>query len=114
MPGSTAWLNRLSPFITDIWWRWPLTLTDSTTPFKVEVKYDKKSKETGNVCLEHTSLLNTSSDFVVFVLAPEVCLLSRKTVQQLITEYPVVRGGDQNHKLTLVPKDKFLKQSTLI
>jgi len=109
-PGSECWQNKLNPYICDLWWKWP----DYEKPFKVEVKYDRLSEKTGNVALEHHSLLTSTAAFVVYLAAGHVCLLDGAEVRRLIDEYPVTVGGDQNHLLTLVPKDDFIRRSTLI
>lgn len=113
IPGSEAWRNRLSYWITDAWWRWPKEY-GYEKPFKVEVKYDRKCEETQNVALEHHSLLRSTSDYIVYVIPGFICLLDTQTVLEMIRQFPVVRGGDQGYELTLVPKDYFIRNSTLI
>src|SRR5438309_336478 len=69
MPGSEAWVNRLSPFICDLWWKWP-----GDKPCKVEVKFDRMASRTGNIALEHRSLLKSTSQYVVYVFDSFTCL----------------------------------------
>lgn len=105
MPGSEAWINRLSPYITDIFWRWE----PGEKPSKVEVKYDILSQKTGRVALEHKALTKSTSDFVVYVVPPFTCLFVMADILAMIGNYPQVTGGDQpDNILTLVPKDRFL------
>lgn len=110
--GSTAWVNKLSPFICDLWWR------RGAKALKVEVKYDRLVCKTGNVALEHASLTHSTAEFVVYVLAypyPLFCLSTRKDVLKLLNLHRTVYGGDQpNNLLTLVPVQDFVKSTTLI
>ena len=105
VPGSEAWKSKLNPYITDLWWR----LEVGAKPVKVEVKYQRMTPQTGNVCLEYKSLLNTTSEYVVNVIPPNiVCLNTTKKIRLMLPLYKQVNGGDQGHKLSLVPQSQFL------
>lgn len=105
---SEAWRSRLNPYITDIWWR------TKAGVFKVEVKYDRKNLVTGNVAIENEAIEKSTSDFVVYLVYPNVCLFTRGEILKLIPHYRQVRGGDFHKPLTLVPRQEFINQSTLI
>ena len=81
--------------------------------FLIEVKLDRKWKETGNVALESKALLHSSSDYVFYKLKGIKGLrkLTLALALKLIRsgKYRAVTGGDFNDLLTLIPLRAFIE-----
>jgi hypothetical protein len=80
--------------------------------FLIEVKLDRKWKETGNVALEHKALLHSSSEYILYKLKGIKGLrrLTRDQAFQIIQcgKFKETPGGDFNDMLTLVPWKQFI------
>lgn len=81
--------------------------------FLIEVKYDKKWKETGNVALEHKALLHSSSEYIFYKLKGIKGLrrLTRDDAIKILQSdrYRQVPGGDFKDLLTLIPWRQFIE-----
>jgi hypothetical protein len=88
---------------------------------KIEVKYDKKSNETGNIVIEiemfgkPSGLMATEADWWVFYDDNDFMAISPKDITYFLfinrlihTEF-VGSGDNQKKKAFLVPKDKLFK-----
>jgi len=108
MPGSRAWVSTLSPFICDLWWRWP-----DQKPIGVEQKTDYKWTKTGNVAVEPKSI---KVPYVLYHLhdSDYWCLYETETLLSLCDMSPHVLGGDFMADLALIPADDFITNAFLI
>ena len=93
---------------------------------KIEVKYDKKSNETGNIVIEiemfgkPSGLMATKADLWVFYDDKDFMVISPKDityflfVNQHIHKEILGLGDTQKKKAFLVPKDKLFEACTRI
>lgn len=91
---------------------------DPTRPVKVEVKYDKKAADTGNLCFElgnskkPTGIMSSESDFVYYVIpskgSVDVLVFKTGKLRDFLAESDKVRktvGGDRKaFQLALVKR----------
>jgi hypothetical protein len=75
----------------------------------VEVKTDFESLYTENICIEQKSL-DRNTPYFAYVL-PEVYLISLPKLKILSRMGREVTGGDYNYRLSLIPKETFIKES---
>ena len=77
---------------------------------KIEVKYDKMWKKTGNIALEVGCMVYTDADYITYLLYPDVYIAKAKTVRDHINDFKIINGGDGNRtKLCLIPLTEFKK-----
>lgn len=100
--GNEAWLNPHKNGDCDIY------VVSNGRQYKVEVKTDFASLHSDNICLEPQTLEHTKADWFAFII-PEVKFMPTMDVRNLYFQYyqSGKRGGDQNQKLALIPKDIF-------
>ena len=84
---------------------------------KIEVKYDRKSRETGNVFIEFESrgkpsgIATSQADYWAYFFGDEECLvISTERLKKKLKSLnpPRIRGGDNNTSVGLLVKLKEL------
>lgn len=94
----------------------------ATTPITgVEITYeckrDRLAQKTGNIAVEHKALLHSEADFIVYLIDgdPQLYQIGRETLIRLLKEnwggsrtWPVVRGGEYQDYMTLIPVNEFI------
>ena len=92
---------------------------------KIEIKYDKKSNETGNIVVEiemfnkPSALFTTKSDFWIFYDDIELMILKPIEIKDLIiwNELKAVtfigKGDIKSKRAILIPKDLIRNKSTI-
>ncbi len=94
-------------------------LADILTNKKIEVKFDKKFKETGNIAIEYTSrgkpsgICTTEADYWAFILEGTgmMLILGTKVLENKLKKIPIknVKGGDDNtSEIALVRLDDLI------
>lgn len=77
----------------------------------IEIKYDKRVKETGNVYFEHETLNNSRADYIVYKLdsTRKFYIAERDVVLNMINlpQFKQVKGGDTKTTGTLVTEELF-------
>lgn len=101
--GYKAWLNPEKNGDCDIYF-----IKDGRQ-LSLEVKTDYHSIVSDLVAIEPQTLEHTKADWFVYLI-PQVKFYTTAEIRNLHYEYyeSGKNGGDQNKRLALVPKDKFL------
>lgn len=90
-----------------------------------ECKRDRLAKQTGNVAIEHKALHHSKADWIVYWLDGQEQLLQipRRRLWEAIEDnwyagkqrkWEVVRGGEFQDWLTLIPVNQFIALCTLV
>jgi len=112
--GSLSQLRRY-----DIKATYPQTSVEVT----YECKRDRLTRKTGNVAVEHKTLLNSQADFIVYMIDGKDGLfqIGRETLIALLKDnwsgerrWPIVRGGEFQDWMTLIPVREFIGFCTAI
>lgn len=94
-------------------------LADILTNKKIEVKFDKKFKETGNIAIEFRSrgkdsgIITSEADYWAFMLKGTgiIVIIYKNELQERLKRIPntIVKGGDDNtSEMVLVRLDDLL------
>lgn len=89
------------------------TLHGKQLRFLNEIKYDKKSAETGNVYLDIQSLKKSQASILTICLndpIDTVLMLPLKTALDYAVAHTNVSGGEFGERSCLVPKDVFISE----
>jgi hypothetical protein len=81
--------------------------------FKVEVKYDKKAAESGNIYLDISSLCRSQASILAICLndpIDTVLMLPLKDALDYAVKHANVNGGEFNERSCLVNKDQFIRE----
>lgn len=71
----------------------------------VEVKLDIKAAKTGNICIEHQSLLTHQAPYYIYII-PTFYKITKKELQFLVDTWPDKKEiGDDKRMGTIVPID---------
>jgi hypothetical protein len=77
--------------------------------FKVEVKTDYKSQETGNLCIEVSSLTRSSAGLLAILSGEAVYLTDLQQTLQLAQQYPIRQMGENGWASSaLIPLPEFI------
>jgi len=89
-----------------------------------ECKRDRKTWHTGNIYVEHKALLHSEADLYVYLLdkvSEALFAIPRTKLLSLLIEnyhvhhtWPIVFGGEDNNRGTLLPKDVYFLFSRTI
>jgi hypothetical protein len=87
-----------------------LYVTGKGMTFTVEVKTDFKSLETGNLCVEVSSLTNSTAGLLAIVSGKTIYLADLKQALTLAGNYPIRSMGERNWaRSALIPKHEFIE-----
>jgi hypothetical protein len=78
---------------------------------KIEIKYDKKSAETGNIYLDLNSLRKSQASILTICLNDPIDTVLMLPLQQAL-DYAIrhanINGGEWNERSACIPKDQFI------
>ena len=99
------------------------TFPETGVQVTYECKRDRLAYRTQNVAVEHKAILHSESEFVVYLIDgdPHLHVIGRETLLGLLKEnwsgerkWPVVRGGEFQDYMTLIPVREFVEVSLVI